>query len=114
MKRKITAALLAMALLVSTAACGGGGSSSSAAPESSNPAESSNAAEESAASETGEESGAVGENAADSTLTYDGEEVTITYWHTHSDQEAEVLTEQIIPEFEKQFPKIHVDSVVMP
>ena len=115
MKRKIAAALLAMAMLVSTSACSGGGSgSSSAAPESSAPAETSSAAEESTASEAGEESGAAGEAATDSTLTYDGEEVTITYWHTHSDQEAEVLTEQIIPEFEKQFPSIHVDAVVMP
>ena len=115
MKRKIAAALLAMAMLVSTTACSSGGSSSSSeAPESSAPAETSSAAEESTASEAGGESSAAGEAATDSTLTYDGEEVTITYWHTHSDQEAEVLTEQIIPEFEKQFPSIHVDAVVMP
>ena len=81
-----------------TSACSGGGSgSSSAAPESSAPAETSSAAEESTASEAGEESSAAGRLPQTPPLTYDGEEVTITYWHTHSDQEAEVLTEQIIP-----------------
>ena len=52
--------------------------------------------------------------AGDSGLTYDGDEVTITYWHTHGDSEEVVLKEQIVPEFEKQFPKIHVKLVRMP
>lgn len=43
-----------------------------------------------------------------------GEDVTITYWHTHSDAEEKVLVETVIPEFEKQNPHIKVDAVRMP
>ena len=47
-------------------------------------------------------------------IAYNGDEVTITYWHTHSDAEEEVLTDQIIPAFEEKYPKIHVEAVRMP
>lgn len=47
-------------------------------------------------------------------IQYDGDDVTITYWHTHGDSEEEVLVDTIIPEFEKQYPNIHVDAVRMP
>lgn len=106
--KKLLAGLLTAALLVSAAGCRGGNSSSTATeskPESKPAAESSKA-------ESGETS--TEEPAGDSGLTYDGDEVTITYWHTHGDSEEVVLKEQIVPEFEKQFPKIHVKLVRMP
>ena len=106
--KKLLAGLLTAALLVSAAGCSGGNSSSTA-PESK--PESKPAAESSKA-ESGETS--TEEPAGDSGLTYDGDEVTITYWHTHGDSEEVVLKEQIVPEFEKQFPKIHVKLVRMP
>lgn len=47
-------------------------------------------------------------------IPYDGEDATVTYWHTHSDAEEEVLVETIIPAFEEQYPNIHIDAVRMP
>ena len=55
-----------------------------------------------------------GSDASGSGIQYDGDDVTITYWHTHGDSEEEVLVDTIIPEFEKQYPNIHVDAVRMP
>ena len=105
MKRRIMAALLAAAMLLSAAACSSGGESSAGGE-----------AQESTGSAAGATESTAGEGAAagDTGLTYDGEEVTITYWHTHGDAEEVVLKEQIVPEFEKQFPNIHVKLVRMP
>ena len=47
-------------------------------------------------------------------IAYSGGKQTITYWHTHSDAEEEVLMDQIIPEFEKEYPDITVEAVRMP
>lgn len=55
-----------------------------------------------------------GSDTSGSGIQYDGDDVTITYWHTHGDSEEEVLVDTIIPEFEKQYPNIHVDAVRMP
>lgn len=105
MKRRIMAALLAAAMLLSVAACSSGGESSAGGE-----------AQESTGGAAGTTESTAGEGAADGDtgLTYDGEEVTITYWHTHGDAEEVVLKEQIVPEFEKQFPNIHVKLVRMP
>lgn len=105
MKRRIMAALLAAAMLLSVAACSSGGENSAGGE-----------AQESTGGAAGTTESTAGEGAADGDtgLTYDGEEVTITYWHTHGDAEEVVLKEQIVPEFEKQFPNIHVKLVRMP
>jgi multiple sugar transport system substrate-binding protein len=42
------------------------------------------------------------------------EKVTIEYWHTYSDQEEKVLTEEIKPLFEKQNPGIELKLTRMP
>ncbi|AGB19524.1 extracellular solute-binding protein [Thermoanaerobacterium thermosaccharolyticum] len=42
------------------------------------------------------------------------ETVTITFWHTFSDEEDKLLKEQIIPDFEKKYPNIKVDAKRMP
>lgn len=99
------AALLAAAMLLSVAACSSGGENSAGGE-----------AQESTGGAAGTTESTAGEGAADGDtgLTYDGEEVTITYWHTHGDAEEVVLKEQIVPEFEKQFPNIHVKLVRMP
>lgn len=91
MKRRIMAALLAAAMLLSVAACSSGGESSAGGE-----------AQESTGGAAGTTESTAGEGAADGDtgLTYDGEEV--------------VLKEQIVPEFEKQFPNIHVKLVRMP
>ncbi|WP_337099746.1 extracellular solute-binding protein [Paenibacillus sp. YIM B09110] len=44
----------------------------------------------------------------------DGKKVTIEYWHTYSDQEEKVLTEEIKPLFEKQYPNIELKLTRMP
>ena len=76
MKRRIMAALLAAAMLLSVAACSSGGESSAGGE-----------AQESTGGAAGTTESTAGEGAADGDtgLTYDGEEVTITYWHTHGD-----------------------------
>lgn len=40
--------------------------------------------------------------------------VTIVFWHTFSDTETKVLTDKIIPDFEKKNPGIKVHAVKMP
>lgn len=42
------------------------------------------------------------------------EPVTITYWNTHGEAEVTVLNDVIIPEFEKKYPWITVETVTMP
>ncbi|WP_028608813.1 extracellular solute-binding protein [Paenibacillus harenae] len=44
----------------------------------------------------------------------DGKKVTIEYWHTYSDQEEKVLTEEIKPLFEEQNPNIELKLTRMP
>lgn len=108
--KKMLAVLLAALLMLGVfAACGNGGNSSTA-PETSSKQDSQPVSEPN--SEPA--SSAANEPAGDTGLTYDGDEATVTYWHTHSDQEEAVLKDQIIPEFEKQFPKIHIKPVRMP
>ncbi|MDD7739548.1 MAG: extracellular solute-binding protein [Fusicatenibacter sp.] len=108
MRRKLLAvslsAILAASMLVG---CGGDtnkGSDSASTASTGTTSESTGS--ESAGSESEENTG--------SGIQYNGDEVTITYWHTHSDAEEEVLVDTIIPEFEKQYPNIHVDAVRMP
>ena len=50
-----------------------------------------------------------GSDASGSGIQYDGDDVTITYWHTHGDSEEEVLVDTIIPEFENSIQILHVD-----
>lgn len=40
--------------------------------------------------------------------------VTITFWHTYSDVEAEFLRERVIPAFEALYPDIKVDELPIP
>ena len=99
MKKKVLASI--MATLVATTALFGCGSTST----------------DSGKSETSslqEKADGEDQKASEEGIAYNGEEATVTYWHTHSDAEEEVLTEQIIPEFEKRYPKIHIDAVRMP
>ena len=42
------------------------------------------------------------------------EEVTLTFWHTYSDEESPHLTNVVIPKFENMYPNIKVESVDMP
>lgn len=42
------------------------------------------------------------------------EAVTLTFWHTYSEGEAEVFDTQVIPAFEAAYPNISIDSVRMP
>ncbi len=44
----------------------------------------------------------------------DGKKVTIEYWHTYSDQEEKVLTDEIKPLFEKENPGIELKLTRMP
>ncbi|MDQ8734348.1 extracellular solute-binding protein [Paenibacillus sp. LHD-38] len=44
----------------------------------------------------------------------DGKKVSIEYWHTYSDQEEKVLTEEIKPLFEKENPGIELKLTRMP
>lgn len=46
--------------------------------------------------------------------TADGKKVTIEYWHTYSDQEEKVLTDEIKPLFEKENPGIELKLTRMP
>ncbi|WP_445506520.1 extracellular solute-binding protein [Niallia sp. 03190] len=42
---------------------------------------------------------------------HDSEKQIITFWHTYNDKETEVLEEELIPAFEKEYPNIQVRSV---
>lgn len=43
-----------------------------------------------------------------------GENVTLTYWHTHNDKEEKILKEKLIPKFESENPGIKIKAVRMP
>jgi multiple sugar transport system substrate-binding protein len=102
---KCLALIMALTMLFSLAACSSGGKE----PKKDD-TQPTNTGGDTAKGDEGE----APDTAGDSGLTYDGDEVTITYWHTHGDAEEKVLKEEIVPEFEKQFPKIHVKLVRMP
>lgn len=105
MKRKTLAVSLSAILAASMLfGCGSNSKSGDTKSSSDNGSASASAADASNA----------GSDASGSGIQYDGDDVTITYWHTHGDSEEEVLVDTIIPEFEKQYPNIHVDAVRMP
>ena len=105
MKRKTLAVSLS-AILAASVLFGCGSNSKSGDTKSS----SNNGSASASASDTSN----TGSDTSGSGIQYDGDDVTITYWHTHGDSEEEVLVDTIIPEFEKQYPNIHVDAVRMP
>lgn len=43
-----------------------------------------------------------------------GQQVTLTYWHTHSDTEEKVLKSDLLPKFESENPGIKIKAVRMP
>jgi multiple sugar transport system substrate-binding protein len=48
-------------------------------------------------------------------LKYNNEPVTLTFWHTYSaDTEAKVFDNEVIADFNKQYPNIKINSVTMP
>lgn len=89
MKKRLFS-FLALMLAVTLTACGGGGG---------------------AASDGGGAPATEGESNAPETS---GEKVQIEYWHTYSDQEEKILTEQIKPAFEAEHPNIELVLTRMP
>ena len=91
MKRKALAVSLS-AILAASMLFGCGSNSGSGDTKSSSDTTGGSSASASDASSTGSD-------ASGSGIQYDGDDVTITYWHTHGDSEEEVLVDTIIPEF---------------
>lgn len=90
-KRRAAAGLAAIALTLTATACAGSTKDQSAgsAPSGNSPA-------------------------AESAKPAPKQKVTLEYWHTYSDQEEKVLTEQIKPLFEKEYPNIELKLTRMP
>lgn len=104
MKKKLLTSIMATVIMSGAiAGCG-------AAPAA--PAASTDNAASTQVEESAEEPAA--EVTTEGGISYNGGEATVTYWHTHSDAEEEVLLEEIIPKFEEQYPDIHIDAVRMP
>ncbi|WP_199617349.1 extracellular solute-binding protein [Paenibacillus alkalitolerans] len=51
------------------------------------------------------------ENAAGVQRLEDEPQKTVVIWHTYSDEETRLFEQEVIPEFEREYPGIHIESV---
>ena len=114
--KKLTAMLLAAAMVLSLAACGGSTNNTPAAttPAPATLAPSTTAAPVETTAATPAETTAASADPAvpGTTSTYDGSEVTIRFYHTMGTKLADVLT-LYIEEFNKIYPNIHVETTAI-
>ena len=118
--KKLTALLLAAAMVLSLAACGGGNTptttpapATTQAPATTKAPETTTAAQPGTTAAPAETTTAPADpGVPGTTATYDGSEVTIRFYHTMGTKLVEVL-DLYIQEFNKIYPNIHVETTAI-